>query len=212
MLLRILAILGSLFAASPVFGQGLPDGQGGVFRETMLAWQGAAAGERRLAVAMERPLDAVRYSSMFGQRYDGRIGMQRLHAGVDIPSPYGTPVRVSADGIVVRAGWAGGYGNLVEVRHDGGVVTRYGHLSTIFVLPGSAIARGDVVGLVGSTGHSTGNHLHYEVRMDGRPVDPLGALDSVVLPGAVRETPTAQPRWSWDVAAGEAGLPMSVVR
>ena len=209
---RAMLPIAALVFAVPAFAQRLPDGQGQTFRHAMLDWQGAAADERRASVEMERPLDARRYSSTFGQRYDARIGMQRLHAGVDIPSPFGTSVRASADGVVVRASWAGGYGNLVEVRHEGGIVTRYGHLSTIFVLAGSPVARGDVVGLVGSTGHSTGNHLHFEVRLDGRPVDPLNALANVTLPGGFRDTPEVGARWSWVPAEKPEVLPMSVVR
>src|SRR3546814_16364619 len=88
-----------------------------------------------------------------------------MHAGVDIPGPIGTPIYATADGIVERAGRAGGYGNLVEIDHGKGIETRYGHLSKILVKPNQRVKRGQGVALMGSTGRSTGRHLHYEVRI-----------------------------------------------
>lgn len=107
-------------------------------------------------------------------RYGWRWG--RLHEGVDIAVPRGSPVRAAAAGRVVYARWGGGYGYMVEVDHGRGVVTRYAHLSRIVVREGQYVARGQVVALSGNTGHSTGPHLHFELRYRGRAVDPLPYL------------------------------------
>jgi len=112
-------------------------------------------------------------TSGFGLRRHPLFGIVHRHQGVDIAAPWGTPVRAAAAGTVVYAGWFGGYGKLVVVDHGGGVATLYGHLSSIAVSPGDRVAAGDVLGRVGSTGYSTGPHLHFEIRVDGRPVDPL---------------------------------------
>lgn len=112
-------------------------------------------------------------TSAFGLRRHPLFGIVRPHHGVDIAAPWGTPVRAAAAGTVVYAGWFGGYGKLVVVDHGGGIATLYGHLSSIAVSAGQPVAAGDLVGRVGSTGYSTGPHLHFEVRVDGRPVDPL---------------------------------------
>jgi murein DD-endopeptidase MepM/ murein hydrolase activator NlpD len=98
-----------------------------------------------------------------------------MHKGVDFAAPSGTPVHVSADGVVRSAGRHGGYGNLVAVRHAAGIVTKYAHLSRIAdgVKPGAAVRQGMVIGYVGSTGFSTGPHLHYEVLRQGVAVNPL---------------------------------------
>jgi murein DD-endopeptidase MepM/ murein hydrolase activator NlpD len=95
-----------------------------------------------------------------------------MHTGVDFRASTGDPVRVTANGRVVSAGWAGGYGRMVEVNHGNGLSTRYGHLSQIDVKVGDYVKIGQVIGEVGSTGRSTGPHLHYETRIDGEAVDP----------------------------------------
>ncbi len=96
-----------------------------------------------------------------------------------LPAPFGTPIYATADGTVLRAGWnSGGYGNLVEIDHGRGIETRYGHLSAILVHAGDHVTRGQQVGRMGSTGRSTGNHLHYEVRIDGRAVNPIPFMKS----------------------------------
>jgi murein DD-endopeptidase MepM/ murein hydrolase activator NlpD len=103
----------------------------------------------------------------------------RFHAGIDIPAPSGTPVVAAGDGVVVSAGWRdGGFGKTVEIEHEQGVTTLYVHLSTAHVKPKQRVARGAMVGLVGSTGNATGPHLHFEVHVRGAAVDPLSALDS----------------------------------
>jgi len=99
-----------------------------------------------------------------------------MHEGIDIAAPTGTPIRAAAGGTVISAGWLGGYGNLTVIDHGGGVSTAYGHQSAFAVGGGQAVAQGQVIGYVGSTGHSTGPHLHFEVRINGSAVDPMGYL------------------------------------
>jgi len=109
----------------------------------------------------------------FGGRSDPFTGERGQHNAIDISSAIGASVRTPADGIVVKAEWANGYGNVIYVSHGYGYSTRYGHLSSFAVRPGQRIKRGDVIGHVGSTGRSTGPHLHYEVRVNNNPVNPL---------------------------------------
>ena len=99
-----------------------------------------------------------------------------MHEGVDLGAPYGSPIEAAAAGTVIYAGWLGGYGNLTVIDHGGGLATAYGHQSRIGVSVGQQVAQGEVIGYVGSTGHSTGPHLHFEVRVNGQAVDPLGYL------------------------------------
>ena len=113
-------------------------------------------------------------TSRFGNRRHPISGTMRRHAGIDIAASRGSPVQASGAGTVVSAGWAGGYGILVVVAHGNGLESRYAHLSQLAVASGQSVAEGQVVGYVGSTGRSTGPHLHYEVRRDGRALDPLG--------------------------------------
>jgi murein DD-endopeptidase MepM/ murein hydrolase activator NlpD len=114
----------------------------------------------------------VEFTSGFGVRTDPFLGRPAMHTGVDFRASMGDPVRVTANGKVVSAGWAGGYGRMVEVNHGNGLSTRYGHLSQIDVKVGDVVKIGEVLGQVGSTGRSTGPHLHYETRIDGEAVDP----------------------------------------
>jgi len=99
-----------------------------------------------------------------------------MHNGVDMNGSMGTPIRASADGVVVLAGPQGGYGNCTVIDHGSGIGTLYGHQSAFAVLPGDIVKRGQVIGYVGSTGHSTGAHLHFEVREFGQPVNPVPFL------------------------------------
>jgi murein DD-endopeptidase MepM/ murein hydrolase activator NlpD len=122
-----------------------------------------------------------RITSLFGWRAIS-VGGNRYHQGLDLGAPTGTPAKVARDGTVVRSGWIGAYGYAVYVRHEGGFETRYAHLSRRLVAVGDVVRRGDAIGLVGSTGASTGPHLHFEVRRDGRALDPLVVLPS--SPGA----------------------------
>jgi murein DD-endopeptidase MepM/ murein hydrolase activator NlpD len=109
-------------------------------------------------------------TSPFGMRWG------RMHTGIDIGVPYGTPIRAAASGQVIYAGWMDGYGNLVFIDHGRGISTGYAHQSSIAVSNGQAVTQGQVIGYVGCTGHCFGPHLHFEVRVNGTPVDPLGYL------------------------------------
>ena len=116
------------------------------------------------------------FTSGYGSRTDPLTHGHGNHQGVDIAAAPGQPVHASADGIVMMTGVQGGYGKAVFLAHGYGLTTRYGHLSAISVKPGQRVKRGDVVGRVGNTGRSTGYHLHYEVRLDGEAVNPLGYI------------------------------------
>jgi murein DD-endopeptidase MepM/ murein hydrolase activator NlpD len=109
-------------------------------------------------------------TSPFGWRWG------RMHQGIDIGVGMGTPIRAAAGGTVIYCGWESGYGNLTVIDHGGNLATAYGHQSSIAVACGQQVAQGDVIGYVGCTGHCTGPHLHFEVRINGEPVDPLGYL------------------------------------
>ncbi|MBL8805840.1 MAG: M23 family metallopeptidase [Rhodospirillales bacterium] len=111
-------------------------------------------------------------------RRDPFNGQLAMHSGIDLSAPPRTPVLATAAGKVVTAGWSGEYGNLVEIQHDFGLSTRYGHLTRIDVRVGQRIERRQSVGLLGSTGRSTGPHVHYEVLVDGRAVDPIRFLEA----------------------------------
>jgi murein DD-endopeptidase MepM/ murein hydrolase activator NlpD len=99
-----------------------------------------------------------------------------MHEGIDLGAAYGSPIAAAGAGSVIYAGWLGGYGNLTVIDHGGGLATAYGHQSSIVVSCGQDVSQGQTIGYVGSTGHSTGPHLHFEVRVNGAPVDPLGYL------------------------------------
>jgi len=109
-------------------------------------------------------------TSPFGWRWG------RMHEGIDIGATYGSPIRAAAAGTVIYCGWESGYGNLTAIDHGGNLATAYGHQSSIVVTCGQHVDQGQVIGYVGSTGHSTGPHLHFEVRVNGSPVDPMGYL------------------------------------
>ena len=113
---------------------------------------------------------AFRYTSPFGRRWG------RMHEGIDMAAPVGTPVYATGEGTVIFAGWQRGYGNLIKIKHELGTETRYGHLSKIRVKVGQKVSRGSQIGDMGNTGRSTGPHLHYEVRVNGRAVDPMSFI------------------------------------
>lgn len=148
------------------------------FRAMFNSWKRLDAEQPNLvAIPSAKPVNlGISLSSGFGVRSDPFRGGAAMHSGVDIPGPVGTPIYATADGIVGRSGWVGGYGNLVELDHGKGIQTRYGHLSSIIVAAGTRVKRGQLIGLMGSTGRSTGSHLHYEVRLDGRAVNPTPFL------------------------------------
>ena len=115
----------------------------------------------------------VRFTSGFGTRRDPKTGRQRMHNGVDFAGPRGTAIHATADGVVTHAGWRGGYGNTVMIRHAFGIETLYAHLTQIDVRNGQRVSRGDRIGGMGATGRVTGVHLHYEVHLGGSPVNPM---------------------------------------
>ena len=132
-----------------------------------------------IAVPADKPVKTAAFTSSFGVRSDPFKGGAAMHAGIDLAGPVGTPIYATADGTVTTAGYNnGGYGNLIKLDHGRGIETRYGHLSSIAVRPGQRIKRGDMIGRMGSTGRSTGSHLHYEVRIDGRAVNPIPFMKS----------------------------------
>lgn len=131
-----------------------------------------------ISIPSIQPIAKFTFTSAYGVRSDPFQGSAAMHAGIDLASPTGTPIYATADGVVDRAEWFGGYGNMVQIEHGKGIATRYGHMSKIAARPGERVKRGDLIGYVGSTGRSTGSHLHYEVRIDGRAVNPVPFLQS----------------------------------
>lgn len=132
--------------------------------------------KRALALPISNPAPGRAISSTFGVRKDPLLGTPAMHSGMDFRAPIGFPAKATAAGVVVKAGWNGGYGRMVEIEHGDGYSTRYAHLSRIDVVEGQKIEIGDVIGNVGSSGRSTGPHLHYEVRLNGEATDPLRFL------------------------------------
>jgi murein DD-endopeptidase MepM/ murein hydrolase activator NlpD len=130
-----------------------------------------ATGTAAQAEAMRMPVSGG-VSSRYGMRRHPILHTSRFHRGVDLKAASGTPVRASAEGRAVFAGWSGGYGRQVRIGHGKGLTTSYSHMSRIAVAPGAFVRRGQVIGYVGSSGLSTGPHLHYEVYRNGRPVNP----------------------------------------
>ena len=140
----------------------------GIFHRYAYAWQNHA-------LPSLWPVDGALRSS-FGGRSDPFSGEGTFHTGVDLEAATGTPVHVTADGVVTSAGWSGAYGKLVVVDHGNGIETYYAHLSEFRVLPGEEVQRGQVIALSGGTGRVTGPHMHYEVRLRGTPVNPYKYL------------------------------------
>ena len=132
-----------------------------------------------IAIPSDKPLQTAVFTSGYGYREDPFHHGADFHPGIDLAAPIGTPIHATADGTIVAAGWNnGGYGNMVEIDHGKGIHTRYGHMSRVLVTDGEHVTRGQVIGLVGSTGHSTGAHCHYEVRIDNKPVNPIPFMKS----------------------------------
>ncbi|WP_254913079.1 M23 family metallopeptidase [Novosphingobium sp. B 225] len=127
----------------------------------------------RVAIPSINPVGGAALTSGFGQRWHPVLGGRRAHKGVDLAQPTGTPVRATADGVVSKADWFSSYGLYVSLEHGGNIETRYGHMSRLNVAAGQNVRKGDVIGYVGSTGRSTGPHLHYEVRIAGTAVSPI---------------------------------------
>ncbi len=119
------------------------------------------------------PVAGAKLTSGYGMRNHPVLGGRRQHQGIDLAQPTGTPIRATADGVVGRADWFSSYGLFVSLEHGGSIETRYGHMSRLNVAAGQAVKKGDIIGYVGSTGRSTGPHLHYEVRIAGVAVNPI---------------------------------------
>jgi murein DD-endopeptidase MepM/ murein hydrolase activator NlpD len=141
-----------------------------------------------ISVPSIAPVQGFRLSSTYGEREHPVLGGVRMHKGLDLAAPSGTPVLAPADGVVEKASWFSSYGNFIEIAHGGNMETRYGHLSGYNVVAGQHVHKGDVIGYVGSTGRSTGPHLHYEVRIGGQAVDPTPYLQTGTLAVAANAT------------------------
>ena len=185
-------------AAGGIFERAAPSNENAdpQYRSLFLSWKkldqvGAQGG---VSIPSQRPVSDLNFSSNFGYRSDPFRGSRAMHAGVDIPGPVGTAIYATADGVVGRAQRLGGYGNYIEIEHGQGIQTRYGHLSAILVAPNTRVKRGQLIGRMGSTGRSTGSHLHYEVRLDGRAVNPLPFLQSSDYLLALQQTETGATR------------------
>jgi murein DD-endopeptidase MepM/ murein hydrolase activator NlpD len=156
----------------------------GAFERQVYRISVARAESERLAnslgtVPLRKPVDGeIDQSSGYGVRIDPFLGRPAMHTGLDFRGDTGELIKVTAGGTVVSAGWSGGYGRMVEVDHGNGLATRYGHLSEIDVRVGQVVKAGQPVGRLGSTGRSTGPHLHYETRVDGEAVDPTRFLQA----------------------------------
>jgi murein DD-endopeptidase MepM/ murein hydrolase activator NlpD len=138
------------------------------------AWVDAAniARPAPVEIGMAMPAKGP-ITSYFGYRYHPILHFTRFHAGVDIGAGWGSPIVAAGAGRVIAAGWAGGFGQEVEIAHGGGITSIYGHMSQVIAQPGSFVSAGQLIGYVGSSGLSTGPHLHFEVRQSGAPVNPL---------------------------------------
>lgn len=148
------------------------------FRQLFASWEsldgnGAPTVTPSISIPSRMPVDDTRMSSSYGMRDHPVIGGRRAHKGVDLASPTGTPVYATADGMVDTARNFGSYGLYVRLEHGARLETRYAHMSRLAVAAGQRVKKGDVIGYVGSTGRSTGPHLHYEVRIDGEAVNPI---------------------------------------
>lgn len=147
-------------------------------------------GAGSVSASPARALRAYGISSGFGTRVDPLTHQHATHAGIDLPATTGTGVRAAFDGVVSRADPdAGGYGQLVVIDHGDGTETRYAHLSAIDVRPGQKVTQGETLGAVGSSGRSTGPHLHFELRRDGQPLDPTTRVDPRVLVAPTARSP-----------------------
>ena len=143
----------------------------------------APDGTARKKAFLRSPLEFSRVTSGFTTgRYHPVLHKMRAHKGVDLAAPSGTPIRAASDGTVSRAGWAGGHGNHVELKHAGGYATGYSHMSKIAVKAGGSVRQGQVIGYVGSTGLSTGPHLHYEFILNGVHKDPMKSIVPIAQP------------------------------
>ncbi|MBU6268394.1 MAG: M23 family metallopeptidase [Sphingomonadales bacterium] len=158
------------------------------FRQLFASWRSMDGGNRFAAPAIAHPavsipslmpVEGVHFTSGFGMRWHPVLGGHRQHKGVDLSAPVGTPIHAAADGVIGRADWFSSYGLYVAIEHGNALETRYGHMSRLNVAAGQFVHKGDVIGYVGTTGRSTGPHLHYEVRIAGEAVNPVPYLEGV---------------------------------
>ncbi len=149
------------------------------FKDLFMSWTRLDLLQRAmLSIPAFIPAKNFSFTSGFGYRYDPFTGGGAMHAGIDMAGTYGSTISAAASGVVLRAGWVGGYGNMVEIDHGKGLTTRYGHLSAFNVKAGDHVTQGDTIAAMGSTGRSTGTHLHFEVRMNGEAVNPMPFLEA----------------------------------
>jgi murein DD-endopeptidase MepM/ murein hydrolase activator NlpD len=149
------------------------------FKQLFMSWKKLDQIEQgTIAIPSTQPVKGSAFTSGYGVRSDPFRGRAAMHAGIDLAGPLGTAIYATADAIVGRSEWANGYGNLIELNHGRGIQTRYGHLTRSAVRAGQRVKRGDLIGYMGSTGRSTGSHLHYEVRIDGKAVNPIPFMQS----------------------------------
>jgi len=169
-----------LFSSWQTFEEtGNPGLAASVGRSPLSAAARAAAGiSGPISIPSRTPLDGLTMTSNFGMRVHPVLGGLRAHKGIDLSAPVGTPIHATADGVVGKAAWFGGYGLYVQLEHGNDLETRYGHMSRLNVAEGQHIHKGDIVGYVGTTGRSTGPHLHYEVRVSGVAVNPVPYMQS----------------------------------
>jgi murein DD-endopeptidase MepM/ murein hydrolase activator NlpD len=195
-------------ASSSAEGVGGPlepvGGSDATFKQLFTSWKKLdSISQGAIAVPSEKPVRTAAFTSGYGVRSDPFRGAAAMHAGIDLAGPVGTPIYATADGTISAAGFnSGGYGNLVKIDHGRGIETRYGHLSAILVSPGQRIVRGQQIGRMGSTGRSTGSHLHYEVRIDGRAVNPIPFMKSTDYLLAMQKSGAGAPMDGGHVALG----------
>jgi murein DD-endopeptidase MepM/ murein hydrolase activator NlpD len=172
---RAAAGVGGPYEPMPASGNADPD-----YRALFMSWRRLDQLEQGVAsIPSGQPVASFNFTSGFGGRADPFHRGAAFHPGVDLAAPMGTPIYATADGIVSRSEYNnGGYGNMVEINHGQGISTRYGHMSRRIAQVGQRVHRGELIGLMGSTGRSTGSHVHYEVRIDGQAVNPVPFLET----------------------------------
>lgn len=166
------------------------------FRQLFANWRsldtsgpGAPVEQPVISVPSRMPLSGFRMTSDYGMRTHPVLGRRAHHKGVDLAAPTGTPVYATADGMIERAEFSSSYGLVIYTDHGAGLETRYAHLSKLAVAEGERVRKGDLIGYVGSTGRSTGPHLHYEVRVDGVAVNPIPYMVETATQVAAAERP-----------------------
>jgi murein DD-endopeptidase MepM/ murein hydrolase activator NlpD len=184
--------------------QGAAGGTDEQFRKLFSSWQSldkapafsvavAPTGISKVSIPSRSPVEGFRLTSEYGMRVHPVLGGRRAHKGIDLASAVGTPVHAPADGVIGKAEWFSSYGLYIQIEHGGELQTRYGHLSRLNVAAGQFVHKGDVIGYVGSTGRSTGPHLHYEVRVAGESVNPLPYMQEGRAAAAATQLAMASP-------------------